>query len=250
MHPELFHIGPITIYTYAFLIVLGTLVASIYTKWRARKELENINLSNNFFYYIFIAGFIGGKIFYYLERPAYFFSHPRKMLHNFSGGFVFYGSFITIIVFLIWYLKKHKIPFWPMLDILAITILIVHAIGRLGCFFGGCCYGKPTGSFLGMAFPTTHGQRVHPTQLYEIFALLTIMAILFYLKKRQHFKGEIFVTYLILYALARNILELYRGDPRGYIINGYLSHSQFIGIIIILIGLLFYSKLKKNIINP
>ena len=246
MHPELFHIGKITIYTYAFLIALGTLVAALYTKWRAKRELGIMELSNNFFYLIFIAGFIGGKLFYYLERPKYFFSNPKLMLHNFSGGFVFYGSFITIIPILIWYLKKHKIPVLPMLDILAITTLIVHAIGRLGCFFGGCCYGKPTDAFTGVAFPKTNGTPVHPTQLYEITALLIIMGILLYIKKKQQFKGQLFILYLILYAIARNILELFRGDKRGYIIDGVLSHSQFIGIIIILIAIILYFKIKNK----
>ena len=246
MHPELFHIGKITIYTYAFLIALGTLVAALYTKWRAKRELGIMELSNNFFYLIFIAGFVGGKLFYYLERPKYFFSNPKLMLHNFSGGFVFYGSFITIIPILIWYLKKHKIPVLPMLDILAITTLIVHAIGRLGCFFGGCCYGKPTDAFTGVAFPKTNGTPVHPTQLYEITALLIIMGILLYIKKKQQFKGQLFILYLILYAIARNILELFRGDKRGYIIDGVLSHSQFIGIIIILIAIILYFKIKNK----
>lgn len=79
MHPELFHIGNITIYTYAFLIALGTLVASAYTKWRAKKELGILNLSNNFFYLIFVAGFVGGIFYYYLEKPLYYLSNPKLL---------------------------------------------------------------------------------------------------------------------------------------------------------------------------
>ncbi|HIP37736.1 MAG TPA: prolipoprotein diacylglyceryl transferase [Crocinitomix sp.] len=246
MYPELFHIGSITIYTYAILIVLGTLVASIYTKWRAKEELGIKNLSNNFIYLIFIAGFVGGKVFFYLQRPVYYFNNSELMLNNFSGGFVFYGSFIIIIPVVIWYLKKYKIPILPMLDILAITTLIVHSIGRLGCFFGGCCYGKPTNSLLGLVFPTTHGEQVHPTQLYEITALLLIMGIILLLKKRQQFKGQLFLTYIILYAIARSVLELYRGDKRGFIIDDILSHSQFIGIILIAITTFIYYKMKNK----
>jgi len=251
MHPELLHIGKTTIYTYAFLIALGTLVAAIYTKWRAKKELGITELPNNFFYLIFIAGFIGGKLFFYLEKPHLYFNNPKLLLDNFSGGFVFYGSFITIIPALVWYLKKNKIPILPMLDILAVTTLIVHSIGRLGCFFGGCCYGKPTNSFTGLAFPKTNGVTVHPTQLYEITALLIIMGIILFIKKKQQFKGQLFLIYIILYAIARNILELFRGDKRGYIIDNYLSHSQFIGIVLIGITLIIYRqiKLKKTMIK-
>jgi phosphatidylglycerol:prolipoprotein diacylglycerol transferase len=246
VHPELFHIGSLTIYTYAFCIVVGTLVASIYTKWSAKKELGILNLSNNFFYLVFIAGFVGGKLFFYLERPLYYLNNPKLMLDNFSGGFVFYGSFITIIPILIWYLKKHKIPVLPMLDILAITTTIVHAIGRIGCFFGGCCYGKPTNSFIGMSFPRTNNILVHPSQLYEIVALLSIMTILFLVKKKKQFQGQIFLIYIVLYAIVRGFLELFRGDKRGFIIDGILSHSQFIAIVLILSTLLYYNKLKNK----
>lgn len=249
MYPELFHIGSITIYTYAFCIALGTLVASLYLKRRVKTELGIVTLSNNFIYLVFIAGFIGGKVFYYLEKPNYYFNNPKLLLNNFSGGFVFYGSFVTITPVVIWYLKKHKIPLLPMLDILAITTLIVHAIGRVGCFFGGCCYGKPTDTFIGMAFPKTKGIEVHPSQLYEILVLIIIMSIILFLKKRQQFKGQLFLSYIMLYAIARSILELFRGDNRGSIIKDVLSHSQFIGLLILILAIYLYKKLKTDTKN-
>lgn len=249
MHPELLHIGNTTIYTYAFCIAVGTLIASIYTKWQVKKELGIINLSNNFFYLIFIAGFVGGKLFFYLEKPIYYIDNPILMLANFSGGFVFYGSFITIIPILIWYLKKHEIPVLPMLDILAITTLIVHIIGRIGCFFGGCCYGKPTNRFIGLTFPQTNNIAVHPSQLYEIISLFSIMLILLKIKKQQLFKGQLFILYIAFYAIIRMILELFRGDNRGFIIDNFLSHSQFIGFLILTSSIFIYQKLKNKQLN-
>ena len=167
----------ITIYTYAVYIVMGTVIASRYAKWSAKKELD-IKLSNNLVYLIFIAGYIGGKLFFYLENPLYYINNPSAILDTFSKGFVFYGSFITVIPVLIWYLKQHQIAILPILDIAAIAVTIVHATGRLGCFGAGCCYGSPTSSTLGLVFPTSHGQSVHPTQLYESFVLFLIMALL------------------------------------------------------------------------
>jgi phosphatidylglycerol:prolipoprotein diacylglycerol transferase len=250
MHPELFHFDLFgfhqTIYTYALLIVLGTIAASLYTKWRAKKELGIADLSNNLFYLVFLAGFVGGKLFFYLERPVYYFNKPSLMLDNFSGGFVFYGSFLFIFPVLIWYLKKYKIPVLPMLDILAITTLIVHGIGRLGCFFGGCCYGKPTDSFVGLVFPKTHGVKVHPSQLYEITALLIIAIILLYIKRKQQFKGQLFILYVIFYAVVRALLELFRGDKRGFIIDGVLSHAQFVALILISIASFYFFRLKNT----
>ncbi|UMB60360.1 prolipoprotein diacylglyceryl transferase [Lutibacter sp. A80] len=262
MYPQLFtfhlpeflsnflNIQEVTIYTYAFCIASGTLVAALYTKWRAKKEMNIANLPNSFFYLIFIAGFIGGKLFYYLEKPLYFLNNPHLMLNNFSGGFVFYGSFVTIIPFVIWYLKKHKISILPMLDILAITTLIVHSIGRIGCFNAGCCYGAPTNNSFGMVFPTTHNTTVHPTQLYEAITLIILIIILLIIKKRQQFSGQIFLFYLVFYAISRAILELFRGDNRGYIFENILSHSQFIALLILITASVLYIKLKtKNKIN-
>ncbi|TYB72380.1 prolipoprotein diacylglyceryl transferase [Bizionia algoritergicola] len=240
-------IQEITIYSYAALIALGTLVAAIYTRWRAKKELGINNLSNTFFYCIFIAGFVGGKLFYYLQDPLLYLQNPSLMSDNFSGGFVFYGSFVVIIPYIIWYLKRHKIPVLPMLDIFAITTTIVHAIGRLGCFAAGCCYGSPTESGFGLVFPTAQNMAVHPTQLYESSMIFTIMLILLLVKKHQQFKGQVFLIYLMLYAFGRGILELFRGDERGYIIDNLLSHSQFIALCLISVSAYFYYKFYKQI---
>jgi phosphatidylglycerol---prolipoprotein diacylglyceryl transferase len=257
MHPELFHFQlpgflgnkQVTIYTYAFCIALGCLVTGIYTKRAARKDLGIVSLSNNFFYLIFISGFVGGKLFYYLQKPLYYWDNPRLLLDNFSGGFVFYGSFVTIIPVVIWYLKKRKIPVLPMLDILAITTLIVHAFGRFGCFNAGCCYGSLTHSLFGMTFPATNNIAVHPTQLYEVYILLMLLGFLLIIKKHKSFHGQIFLLYLGLYGVCRAILELFRGDVRGFIIKDVLSHSQFIGLLLVLTSVLFYNKLKSNTIT-
>ena len=259
MYPELFkfslpdflaillNIEQVTVYTYAFLIALGTLIASLFTKWSAKRDLGVSNLPNAFFYMIFIAGFVGGKLFYYLQDPLFYYENPNLLLDSFSGGFVFYGSLLVIIPYTIWFLKKHSIPVLPMLDILAITTTIIHAIGRFGCFTAGCCYGSPTENTLGVVFPTTHNIAVHPTQLYEVTMLLVIMLILFKIKKHQQFKGQLFITYLILYAFGRGSLEFFRGDDRGFVVENILSHSQFIALCIIAIATYLYYKFFNQI---
>lgn len=245
---NLFHTKQVTVYTYAFCIALGSLLAALYKKRSAKKDLE-IELSNSFFYMIFIAGFVGGKLFYYLEKPIFYWNNPNLLLDNFSGGFVFYGSFVTCIPTIIWYLKKKKIAVLPMLDILAITTLIAHCLGRIGCFFAGCCYGLPTKSMFGIVFPTSNKTTVHPTQLYEAFILLYLMFFLLIMKKHKKFNGQIFILYITLYAISRSILELFRGDKRGYIIDGFLSHSQFIALLLIIVSLSVYKKLNQKKLN-
>ncbi|PKH51473.1 prolipoprotein diacylglyceryl transferase [Tenacibaculum sp. Bg11-29] len=246
MYPKLFEIQNTTIYTYAICIVFGTLLAVLYTKWQAKKRLETY-LPNSFFYIVFIIGFIGGKLFLFFEKPLSYIQNPQSILSVFSGGFVFYGSFICITITIILYLKKHKVPVLPMLDILAITTTIVHSIGRIGCFFAGCCHGKETNSVFGITFPNTKSIAVHPTQLYEVFSILIIMVLLFIIKQKKKFNGQIFMSYVVLYAITRSFLEFFRGDKRGFIIENILSHSQFIAFSLLLLMAFFYLKLKKTI---
>ena len=254
MHKELFRFNlpvflsnnnQVTVYTYAFVIAVGCLIAAIYTRKSAKKELK-IELPNSFFYMIFSAGFVGGKVLFFLEKPLFYYANPKLILSHFKSGYVFYGSFIFCILAIAWYLKKKKIPVLPMLDILAITTLIVHGIGRLGCFFAGCCYGKPTDYVFGVVFPLSNKVAVHPTQLYEATILFLIMIFLLYIKKHKQFIGQIFILYLSLYAISRTVIELFRGDKRGYLIDGMLSHSQGIALVLIIISVYFYYKLFKN----
>ncbi|OQX88164.1 MAG: hypothetical protein B6D55_01260 [Candidatus Omnitrophica bacterium 4484_70.2] len=122
-----------------------------------------------------------------------------------------------------------------------------HSLGRWGCFFNGCCYGKPTTSWIGVKFPPDSpagilGEKVIPTQLISLFFLLVIFFILLNLRKRKKFKGEIFLSYLILYGIFRFIIEFFRGDPRGYIF--IFSTSQFISLIVVAIGISMWKKVK------
>ena len=98
MYPKLLEYHNITIYTYAICIVFGTLLAILYTKWQTKKRL-NLVLPNIFFYLIFIAGYVGGKLFLFFERPIYYIQNSKNIFGIFSSGFVFYGSFICIILF-------------------------------------------------------------------------------------------------------------------------------------------------------
>jgi phosphatidylglycerol:prolipoprotein diacylglycerol transferase len=254
MHPILFEVGSLTIHTYGFMIMTGAFLGYLYMSRTAKKELgiEPDHIQTLAIYIIF-AAFIGGKLFFYFEKPDFYFNPPSNMMKNFRQGFVFYGSLIFAIPVAIWFFRKNKWPVWPFMDRLAITGTIIHACGRMGCFFAGCCYGLPTEQPWGVSFTDSETQarpmhtHLHPTQLYEVFNILAIMAVLLMLKRHKRFEGQLFLIYVILYSIGRSIVEIFRGDiRRGFIIEDVLSHSQFIALLLIAACLWAYRSFSKR----
>jgi phosphatidylglycerol:prolipoprotein diacylglycerol transferase len=251
MHPILFKIGSVTVYTYGFCIAVGAILGFYYMYREGKKRYRiSFDQSNSLFILLILAGIIGGKLFMIFEDPSYYFSNPKKLISG--SGFVFYGSLLLTIPVMLWYFKKIKVPVLGMLDVMAIVTCIVHGCGRIGCFMAGCCYGIPTDSFIGVIFSDPYCQAeplntpLHPTQLYEATMIFGIMTFLLIRQAQRKFDGQIFLSYLMLYAFGRGIIELLRGDlQRGFIIEGILSNSQFISLIMIAIALYFYVRLKR-----
>ncbi len=252
MHPVLFELGSLKIYSYGFMIALGVIAGVAYMAIRGKKETGlTFDIANSLFLYIFAAAFIGGKVFLFFEDPSYYISKPEKLLAG--RGFVFYGSFLFAIPTMYWFFKKHKLPVYQMLDIMAITTCLVHFFGRIGCFMAGCCYGKPTHTIFGVSFTDPACQAypkntpLHPTQLYEASFIFMVMLFLLFLRDRKSFHGQLFLLYMLLYAAGRFILEYFRGDiARGFIIDNILSNSQLIALLIIIVVLMIYFRWSRR----
>lgn len=170
------------------------------------------------------------------------------------GGFAFYGGLIFATLFAWRWLRRHGIPFFKMADIAAYGIALGLFFGRVGCFLNGCCYGKVCSIPPGVVFPRRgaawrahvdagligHGDQalpVYPTQLYQALANLAVFAILYWLvrpRKRRH--GEVLAYFLILKAIARGIVEIWRDDERGVFLGGHVSTAQFVGLGMVLGG--------------
>lgn len=234
------------------MIAMGTIAGVAYMAIRGKKDVGlTFDQANSLFLFIFLAAFLGGKAFLFFEDIPYYLNHPRKLLTG--RGFVFYGSFLFAIPTMLLFFRKHKLLTYAMLDVMAVTTCLVHMFGRIGCFMAGCCYGKPTDSALGITFtdPACQAQplhtSLHPTQLYEAFYIFLVMLVLFFLRTRKKFYGQLFLVYLMLYAVGRFVMEYFRGDlGRGFIIRTYVSHSQFIALLIFAIVLFVYLRWSKR----
>lgn len=252
MHPILFEAASITLYSYGLMIAVGIVAGMSYLIVEGKKSVGlTFDQANTLFLVVFLAAVVGGKLFLFFEDPSGHLRDPRNL---FSGrGFVFYGSFLLAVPTMWWFFKKNKLHPYKMLDVMAITTCLVHLSGRIGCFLAGCCYGKPTNSWIAVTFsdPSSHAEPLHtplfPTQLMEAGYILLVMITLLALKRRRRFYGQLFLTYLILYAIGRFALEYLRGDlARGFIVEDYLSHSQFIALGVLAGVALVYYKLSRN----
>jgi phosphatidylglycerol:prolipoprotein diacylglycerol transferase len=246
--------GTITIYSYGFFIACGAISGFIFTAYQAKKQFEvKMETVQMLIVLIIIAAVVGGKLFMVFEDPQGYLSQPSLLLKNFGSGFVFYGSLIFAIPTILLFFRMHQLPTFAMLDIMAGAACLVHAFGRIGCFMAGCCFGTPHDGLFSVTFTDPNcvaepmNTPLHPTQLYSSTAIFAILAIIMFVGRRKQFNGQLFMLYLMLYAIARSILEIFRGDlARGFLIDNVLSNSQFISLLIFSTALFFYIKLAKK----
>jgi phosphatidylglycerol:prolipoprotein diacylglycerol transferase len=248
MHPILFHVGPLTIYTYGVLVATGVLLGL----WYARHEAPAAGLDPdrvwNLGIYMVLAALVSAKLWLVALYASYYWAHPREIiaLSTLQSGGTFYGGLIGAFVVAALYTRHYKIPYLPLMDIYAPGLALGHAIGRLACFSAGCCWGKPTWLPWGVTFTnqtaaelvgTPLGVPLHPTQLYEAVAEAANFLVLVLLRRRQRFTGQLFATYLLLYGLERGSIEFLRGDPdRTMLFHGAFSLMQVVSLLMVLLG--------------
>ncbi len=238
MLPTLLELGPIVIHTYGFLVAVGFILGVRLTQRLGRARGVNPDQLADVCFWSLIIGLSGGRLLFVLTNWDYFSGDPLAIFRIWEGGLVFYGGAISAIIYCSVYFTVKKLNIWRSLDALMPGVVVAHLFGRLGCFSSGCCYGRPTESFLGVRFnspvveESLRGMRLHPTQLYEAFALGLILLVLLRLHRLKLFDGLVTLAYFMLYAVARFLVEYLRGDSeRGYWVEGVLSTSQGIALI-------------------
>jgi phosphatidylglycerol---prolipoprotein diacylglyceryl transferase len=180
-----------------------------------------------------------------------------------NGGLAYYGGLLAATAAGIAFLRREGFPVGKGIDIVGAVLALGIFFGRLGCFFGGCCFGLPAEPPLGLVFPAGSAASyeqfeaglladkylpslpVHPTQLYEAIGCLAIAAfLLLWLHPRKRFDGQVLLAFLILYAVLRFGLEYLRADDRGALLG--LSTSQLIGVAIVLGCAALWQPLRKQ----
>lgn len=268
MYPELFRIGNFPINTYGVFLAVAFLCAILIAVRLARRDGLPSEKIYDLSLWMLMAGLLGSKILMlftepeYRENPALFLS-----LDFLRSGGVWYGGLLGAVVAGYFLMKRYNLPWWKTADACAPGIAIGNFFGRQGCFAAGCCWGKPTTLPWGVQF-TEQGHQItgvpidahlHPTQLYESFAMLLVFGFLFWLHKRKRFDGQVILAYALLYSIIRFAIEFVRDDPRGDVfgltsLTG-LSTSQIISLVIAIWALILvirrYRRAKSvNLENP
>jgi phosphatidylglycerol:prolipoprotein diacylglycerol transferase len=257
MHPDLFNIGPLTLHTYGLFVALG-FVAGILVAIRLGKSVGiDPNSVMDMGFIIILSGLIGSRLVYIIIDFSHYIKNPLDMIKIWQGGLVFSGGLVAVIIVMLLYVKHHGYNIWTIGDLWAPAAAIGQAIGRIGCFFAGCCYGRPTDVPWGVVFTdpkciATLNIPIHPTQLYSSLSSFIIFIILIILHSKKKFEGQVFLWFLIFHSTARLFLERFRGDPRGVFLTNDLTLTQFIALIILVsaVTALFFFKPKEKKEKP
>ena len=249
MHPFI-HLFGLNIPSYGIMMALAYCSGLYY----CHKQQSRLGIKKDKFYdlifWIIIGALVGGKLFYIWFNFDSF--SAATLIEKIRYGFVFYGGFLGGLTAGVLWLKKHKRPILPAMDFFAVPLALGHAIGRIGCFLAGCCYGKVAHNFLGVKYtdphslvpPHLHNVSLYPVQLMESVLVLILFFVLSHYYKERHKKGVIFAGYLLGYGIIRFTLEFFRFDDRGAGILG-LSPSQIIAVILIIASVFLFTRKGK-----
>lgn len=237
------------VYWYGVLAALGFVLGFGTASRRAPragiKGEEVFNLAP----WIIVGAILGARFLYVISYwDKEFAGRPLLHILNMRSGLVYYGGLIGASLATIIFCRRQKIGLWRMADVMAPSIALGHAFGRVGCFMTGCCYGTPTSFPWAVHFPdhATKGVGVHPTQLYESGMNLIFYALLAWFFQRRKFDGQIFAMYLIGYAIVRTFTEIFRGDYTKFYLGGIATPGQTVSLLILAAGLGIWWKQRAT----
>lgn len=251
MHPILINFFGFDLYTYGLFVAIGFMAAVYVSQKIAEPRGIKKETITDIFFIIMISALLGARGLYVIIS---FDSYKDNLLDIFkiwNGGLVFFGGFIAAVAATLIYFRFRKMDIWKTADILSPGLALGHALGRIGCLFAGCCYGKACE--LPIAITFTHPQSLaplnialHPTQIYMAFANFALFVVLMGVTKIKRFNGMVFLTYIMLYSAIRFIIEFFRGDFRGDFVFESISTSQGIGFFVFAIAFFLLIKLSRS----
>jgi phosphatidylglycerol---prolipoprotein diacylglyceryl transferase len=244
MVPRVYLTDTYFIPTYSLCVSMAIIIAVIVAYFECKRYNLPVLLFPGAAFWAVLGGIIGAKVFDILfYQWTTFLLNPIKILTH-GGGWMYYGAEIGGLVALIIYVRVQHYDILRPLDIGGIVLMLAHAVGRIGCFLSGCCYGIPSNSWIGIKFPET-ACPVHPTQLYESIPLFIAFIVIWIFRKRFVIPGTMYGTYAVFYGSLRFFIEFYRDD--AYTFGALqLSPSQYISLVVVSAGILLLLYARKR----
>jgi phosphatidylglycerol:prolipoprotein diacylglycerol transferase len=266
MYPVIFELpgwlpflGGEAITSFGVFMLFSFLTGGYITRAEMRRIGEDPEKAWDLVFMAVVGGIVGAKGYYILLNYPRLATDPTGLIFA-RGGLVWYGGFLLATAFVVWEIRRQKLPLRPMADVVAPGLALAYAVGRIGCFLVGDDWGRPTDSWLGIAFPRgtpptrvdiierefgitvdpdlieKYGQivPVHPTQLYEVGISTLVFFFLWKVRRHTHAAGWLFMLWLVFAGGERFLVEFLRAkDDRFF---GVLTLAQIISLGIVAVG--------------
>ena len=263
MLPRLISLPFYTLHTFGVLLAAAYLTALWWLVKTGRRAGYDPDLLTSLGFWAIIGAILGAKGLMVVRTLPDYLAHPSEL---FSASFLtsagdFYGGFIGgVVASVIFFWKTPSLSFWPLADLCAPSIALGQSIGRIGCLMAGDDYGRPASVPWAVTFTDPDAANIggaplnvplHPVQLYESVFCLALFFVLIRLARRKTFDGQILIAYAVLYAIGRFVIEFYRGDAdRGFLLNGMVSTSQFIAVVIFVLAVIAFPSRRTKGLTP
>lgn len=268
MQPIFIQFGSLVIRWYGVMMALGFISALGLWTWLGKKSGRSMNYASDLLLWLIISGIIGARLAYIIANLREFIDEPKLIPRIDLGGLIFYGGLLGGIAGLYFFARKKGESFLEVADFTVVAVPLAHAFGRVGCFLNGCCYGKIWYGPWAVMYPSPYPGHpggfawfdhlranmiiqsclyslpVHPVQLYEATFNLLIFLILLLGYHRRKIQGSVTYQYLLLYPIARFVLEFFRGDERQKFLS--LSIAQWLSIPLFLSGFVLMLRLRSK----
>jgi len=263
MHPDFISFGPFSIHTYGVMMALGFLAGLGNWVLLGRRDGRSPQFCTDLMFWVMVAGLAGARTAYVLENWPAYAADPLSIIRVDQGGLVFYGGFAAAGAAVVMFARRHREPLAGLFDFVVTSVPLAHALGRIGCFLNGCCFGSCTAAATRVAFPrhsipwtsqvreglidgnATASLPVHPVQLYEAAFNFAVYGLLVWLFRRKLRAGMVTAIYLVLYAIGRFSLEFVRGDRGERLAVQQFSIGQFVSLLVLAAGVALLAVLAR-----
>jgi len=236
------------------MVAAGVLAGSLIFQRLARQNSYPSELASQIILWSVLWGIAGGRLLHVAVQFPYYYRNPFEIISIRNGGLAAEGAVLSALAFIILYSKIKQFNLRKTLDMIAVPVPLAQAMGRLGCFLNGCCWGKPSNVPWAVKFPYLPA-RVHPTQLYYAASHILLFILLLTLYKKKLKDGMVFSAYIMCFALIRYTIDNFRGD---LLISRYgLYPTQVIALLMFVIGIIWFissvkqpSEVQRTEISP